>query len=167
MITKSDVLNAMRDEIKIIKHLGTKVKEEHLAYQPSANQRTLLQLLQYLSYCGLGSAVFIVTGTRDHAKQMTEDSQKVNLSNFSQAMDNQMLKIEEALKNYDDKALSEKEFTMPTGDKTKAGFALINRTLKFLVAYRMQLFLYIKSAGVTNIGSSNCWAGVDAPVAKS
>jgi hypothetical protein len=167
MITKADVLNSMRDEIKIIKHLGTKVKAEHLGYQPSANQRTLLQLLQYLSYCGLGSAVFIVTGTRDHAKQMTEDSLKVNLNNFSEAMDNQMVKIEDSLKGLDDKSLSEKEFTMPTGDKVKAGYALVNRSLKFLVAYRMQLFLYLKDAGVTGLGSSNCWSGVDAPVAKA
>ncbi len=167
MITKAEVLNSMRDEIKIIKHLGSKVKAEHLGYQPSTGQRTLLQLLQYLSYCGLGSAVFIATGNRDHAKKMTEDSLNVNLNNFAEAMDNQMVKIEETLKGFDDKALSEKEFTMPTGDKVKAGYALVNRTLKFLVAYRMQLFLYVKSAGVTNLGSSNCWSGVDAPVAKA
>jgi hypothetical protein len=36
-------------------------------------------------------------------------------------------------------------------------------SLKTLVAYRMQLFLYLKSCGVSEIGPANCWAGVDAP----
>ena len=167
MVSKVEILNSMRDEIKIIKHLGSKVKNEHLGYQPSVTQRTLLQLLQYLTYAGLGSATYIVTGNRDHAKKMSDDSVSVNLSNFAASMDSQMNQIESVLKNLNDQALSEKEFTMPTGDKVSVGFALMNRTLKFLVAYRMQLFLYLKAAGIEGLGSSNCWTGVDAPVAQT
>lgn len=165
MVSKVEILNSMRDEIKVIKHLASKIKEEHLSYQPSEKQRTMLQLLQYLSYCGMGPATIVVTGTRDHAKKMNEDSTKVNLSNFAAAMDDQMNHIEEVLKDLDDKALSEKDATQPWGIPQKAGAALINKALKFLVGYRMQLFLYMKDAGIPNLGSSNCWMGVD-PVSK-
>lgn len=165
MVTKVEILNSMRDEIKIIKHLASKIKEEHLGYQPSDKQRTMLQLLQYLSYCGMGSATTVITGTRDHGKKMSEDSTKINLGNFAAAMDNQMKHIEELLKDLDDKALSERDATQPWGIPQKAGAALVNKALKFFVGYRMQLFLYMKAAGIPNLGTSNCWMGVD-PVAK-
>ena len=163
MISKKEILSSINDEIKIIKHLGSKIKEEHLTYQPSEKQRTVLQLLQYLSYCGLGSATVVINGNRDHGKAMSENSLKVNLGNFAAAMDEQMVKIENLLKDFDDKALSERDASMPWGVSQKAGAAIVNKSLKFLVGYRMQLFLYLKDAGIAGLGTSNCWAGVDAP----
>lgn len=52
---------------------------------------------------------------------------------------------------------------LPWGEPVKAGAALINMPLKCLVAYRMQLFLYAKLVGLTELGSANCWVGVDMP----
>lgn len=161
MLTKEDFLNAVRDEIRIIKHLGTKVQDAHLAYKPSEKQRTVLQLMQYLSYCGMSSVTTVITGSREHGKKMNEDSQSVNMKNFSSKMDEQLKTIELLLKDFDDKALAERDATKPWGVPQKAGFALINKPLKFLTAYRMQFFLYLKQAGVSELGTANCWLGVD------
>ena len=163
MVSKVEILSSISDEIKIIKHLASKIKAEHLGYQPSDKQRTMLQLLQYLTYCGMGSATTVVTGTRDHGKKMNEDSTKDTLNNFSAAMDDQMKHIVDILKDLDDHALNEKDSSQPWGVTQKAGAALINKSLKFLVGYRMQLFLYMKAAGITGLATSNCWLGVDAP----
>jgi hypothetical protein len=37
------------------------------------------------------------------------------------------------------------------------------QTLKSATAYKMQLFLYIKASGNSDIGTSNLWGGMDAP----
>ena len=48
------------------------------------------------------------------------------------------------------------------GDKTK-GVYLVENLLKWLAAYKMQLFLYVKANGNASIGTSNLWGGVDMP----
>ena len=40
---------------------------------------------------------------------------------------------------------------------------LFNGPLKWSVAYKMQLFLYMKQSGTPNIGTMNLWAGMDQP----
>jgi hypothetical protein len=35
--------------------------------------------------------------------------------------------------------------------------------LKMAAAYKMQLFLYMKQSGTSDIGTSNLWAGMDTP----
>jgi hypothetical protein len=168
MISKQEVLGSMKDEIKIVKHLVSKIKEEHLSYKPSEKQRTMLELLQYISYCGLVGTSFTVTGNWDAYKQIAEDGAKVTLSGMPVAMDSQMVKIEALLKNLNDKDLSELDAKTPWGASQKAGLGLVNTALKFLVGYRMQLFLYMKDAGIPNLGTSNCWMGADPtpPAAK-
>ena len=68
MVTKKEVLSSIRDEIKIIKHLASKIKYNQLKYKPNKKQRTMLELLQYLSYCGLVGTSFTVTGNWDAYK---------------------------------------------------------------------------------------------------
>ena len=41
------------------------------------------------------------------------------------------------------------------------GTALVDGPLKWLLAYKMQLFLYVKASGATGIGTSNVWGGRD------
>jgi hypothetical protein len=53
-----------------------------------------------------------------------------------------------------------KEVSLPTGDKVPLATGLLNFNLKFLTAYRMQLFLYLK-AGQPELGTMNCWMGMD------
>jgi hypothetical protein len=38
---------------------------------------------------------------------------------------------------------------------------LLETTVKFLCAYRMQLFLYLKQMGVEGLGTAHAWAGRD------
>lgn len=161
MITKQELLSSISDEMKIIKHLVSKVKPEHLSYRPSEKQRTMLELIQYLSYCGLVATNFVISGSWDSAKKLSEDSKQVNLSNFASAMDIQMKNIEALLKEFDDKALESRDSKTPWGTPIKAGLGILNTTLKFMSCYRMQLFLYLKSVGFSELNYSNCWMGSD------
>ena len=64
----------------------------------------------------------------------------------------------------DGDALAARECTMPWGAPITGGEALMNMALSTMVAYRMQLFLYLRQNGV-EMSTINCWAGVDAPSA--
>ena len=50
---------------------------------------------------------------------------------------------------------------LPTGVIQNLGLAVINGPLKWLSAYKLQLFLYAKATGARDIGTSNAWAGID------
>ena len=50
MITKQQFLDSCLNEIRIIKHLYGKVTPEMLSYRPTEKQRSMLELLQYLSH---------------------------------------------------------------------------------------------------------------------
>ncbi len=54
----------------------------------------------------------------------------------------------------------ETETVYPWGEKVKLGRALLEAPLKYLTAYRMQLFLYAKQSGA-EVGTANNWRGVD------
>jgi hypothetical protein len=58
------------------------------------------------------------------------------------------------------------EITM-FGHPTTRGAFIVNLVLAGCAAYRTQLFLYLKACGREELGTTNLWAGVDAPVAVS
>jgi len=96
VLSKDELLAALRDEVRIVLHLATKVDRTKLDYRP----------------------------TPAH------------------------LRVEKD------------EFT---GGKTTRGAQLVTLVLASCVAYRMQLFLYLKSCGRDELGTMNLWAGMDAP----
>jgi hypothetical protein len=48
------------------------------------------------------------------------------------------------------------DMTMPWGETLKRGEALFI-PLRWLIGYRMQLFLYLKSAGAAQLNTTDCW----------
>jgi hypothetical protein len=63
---------------------------------------------------------------------------------------------------FDSEKLNEVMNVFMMGDKTK-GVYLVETILKWIVAYKMQLFLHIKASGNTLVGTSNVWGGMDVP----
>ena len=161
MLTIPEFLKSVKQEIHIIKHLAAKLKTEQLDYRPTPKQRSMLELLQYLTFCAIGPARNIFSGNWDHIEAMSREANAVRLDTFAAAMDLQFEKIQTLLKNQTESELAAGDAEMPWGEPIKKGAALVNMPLKCLTAYRMQLFLYAKSAGLTDIGPANCWVGVD------
>jgi hypothetical protein len=56
------------------------------------------------------------------------------------------------------------EITGFDGQKVSAGAFIVSLVVGGHVAYRTQLFLYLKSCGREELGTSNLWQGVDAAV---
>jgi hypothetical protein len=153
----------MRHESAIIKHLATKVPEGSLDYRPSPPQRSMLELMQYMTCMASVPVSFTVTGSWDHAESLEKEAESVTPENFAEAMDRQIARIEEMLSDLDEAAATTAPSQMPWGSPTTVAAGLMDMGLKTYVAYRMQFFLYVKANGVADIGPANCWAGVDMP----
>ena len=52
MVNKTEIINAVRAEVRILLHLLSKVDEEMLDYRPNPKQRSMLELVRYLTLMG-------------------------------------------------------------------------------------------------------------------
>ncbi len=161
MISKEQLIKSMLFETRIIKHLGTKLQPGKLNWRPTPGQRSLLELMQYLTTCAIVPAIAAINDNWDHAEEVEKASESVNHLNFADAMDAQARKLRQAIEAVPHADLIHKDTRMPWGAPCKVGEALLNMALKPLVAYRMQLFLYLKEAGRSDLGPAQCWVGVD------
>ena len=167
MILTKDELTAMhQNEIRILVHLASKVEPAMLDYRPSAKQRSLLELLQYLVIMGPTRFRAIKAGGSDSdswrdAWRAEEASVKgMNLEELKGALARQSEVLKELLADSSDADLRA-ELEM-FGRKASRGAMFANLVLSQYAAYRMQLFLYLKACGREELTSSNLWGGRDA-----
>jgi len=154
------IVDAVGHECKIIKHLATKITDDSLDYRPSAKQRSMLELLQYLTYCSKIGVLSEITGSGDHMEAMVEASKNIFLVNFAEAMDQQLSEIASLLKEVPDEDFINKPTGLPWGEEVRLSRALMMYGPQCLTAYRMQLFLYIKASCNNEIDQGDCWVGV-------
>ncbi len=160
MIKKEEYISAVLNEFSIIRHLAAKLRAEDLAYRPSETQRSILETLQYISYIVSLTIESVVSGDMTLFEKADLASKDVNLSNFDNAMAAQGDKVKTLVESMSDAQLS--EVVDMWIKQSRALHCLM--ALKFAVAYKMQLFLFMKAAGHKDIGTINVWAGMDAPV---
>lgn len=159
MYTREQFLKSVGNEIRIIKHLATKIPEGRGDYRPSETQRSTLELLQYLSAAGSTTMKVMLTENVKSYEDYLDFKESVNLENFKDKMDAQEADIREMFAQISDEDLK-KEFDY-YGNRTKVEH-LIEGILKTFAAYRMQLFLYVKACGA-HVSTMDVWAGVDTP----
>jgi hypothetical protein len=161
MSMKADLLDSMLHECDIAIHLHGKIPDGGLDYRPSEEQRSTLELLRYLSFCGLGFVDALESGNWDGYTAMSNESEGMAAEDFPAAMERQKEGLRERLGGITDDDLANREAQMPWGASFTLGRALLSLAYSSLAAYRMQLFLYAKAAGNPDLKTPNCWAGVD------
>ncbi len=166
MITPDQLIASLQQEARIIKHLGTRVSADNLGYKPTDGQRTMLELMQYLTTCALVPARYMATGTWDEGEALEKAAESVTADSFDDAMDEQTKHLTETIRNLSADDLAA-ERQMPWGTPCTVGQGLVDAVLKCITAYRMQFFLYLKASGRTELGPAQCWVGVDPPPAQS
>ena len=159
MLDKDTFLASLKHEAKIIKHLAAQLTPAHLDYRPTPAQRSMLELLRYLTTMGTGTVGYALTGSWDHWEVLAKQSAEVDLTSFAKAMDRQHKVIEKALAGYTEAKLRKVRVKTFAGLDTTLGHGLIEMVLKQFTAYRMQLLLYAKAAGLSQLVSSDVWAG--------
>jgi hypothetical protein len=91
-------------------------------------------------------------------KTHSEAAHETTLENFDDRMHQQTIHIREMIGGLSDEAMGEMVTLWVT--QTRA-MHFLNSTLKWSVAYKMQLFQYLKQGFNLPLNTSNLWAGMD------
>jgi hypothetical protein len=163
VLTKQELIATLRKEVGILLHLAGKLDIMQLDYRPTAKQRSAIELLRYLSYMGPALIEFAKTGTfdRENWKALIEAADKRNFDETIAVLKEQPEVYERLLADMTD-ADFRSEITGFDGQKVSKGAFIVSLVLGGHSAYRTQLFLYLKSCGHEQLGTTNLWRGVDA-----
>ena len=163
MLTKEEFKRACAEEIRVIRHIATKIDPAKLDWRPSQNQRSTIELLRYLSLCGAGPVQALLKDDWGVIGEYQKRAEALGLEGFDAAMTSQQREIESLVDGVAPSDLSTRQCKLPWGVTLPLGEALFNSALRFLIAYRMQLFLYAKQSGASELNTHNAWMGIDQP----
>lgn len=131
----------------------------------TAPQRTIKDLLAYLAAAPWKMAELIFTGDMSPFATMKEYTESFDPEQFATILHTNATQAISLIENADEASLAETVTLfggMVTGTRAQL---LVENFYGQLLAYKMQLFLQMKHAGLSDIGSMNLWAGMDKPSA--
>jgi hypothetical protein len=163
VLTKSELLASLQNEVRILLHLAGKIDRAKLDYRPTPKQRSTIELLRYLSMMGPALAEGIKAGRFDPDTWTAAEraSEARDLDQTLAAIAGQTDVYASLLADLSDTDL--RATIEMFGDSATRGAFLVNLVLCGHAAYRTQLFLYLKACGREELSTMNLWAGVDAP----
>lgn len=166
VLTKNELVGKLQHEVRILLHLASKVDPSMLDYRPTPKQRSLLELLQYLTIFGpihlrtIKAGVWNMDVWRETWRTEEAAAKSRDLEQVKVAIGKQSGLIAELLESFSDADLrTEMEMF---GTRASRGSWLVWMVLCHYVAYRTQLFLYLKACGREELSTMNLWAGMDA-----
>lgn len=163
VMTKSELVASLQDEVRILLHLATKVDRSQLDYRPTPKQRSTIELLRYLSMMGPTVVRYTMTGSQDPAL-WADAAKAADARDFDQTLAAIAAQDDEYAALLED--VSDADFRVELdsmGKKMSKGSILVNIVLCGCAAYRTQLFLYLKACGREELSTMNLWAGIDPP----
>jgi len=165
---KEIIIADMQQEIKILKHLFTKITPDMMDYRPQEGMRTTKELLTYLCYCAIQVLYFYSSKEKDktvfYEKLNALMQESVSHVDFPSCLDFQYEKFVDMLNAIPEEDLFNKNVKHGHfKGEVNLGVALQHSAFKNLSAYRMQLFLYLKMSGQENLNTFNNWRGFDQP----
>jgi hypothetical protein len=161
MINKEEIAASMMFECDVAKHVYSKLTPRAYDYKPTPEQRTTLELLQYLSICGIAGIQSLHQSDWKVFATYRERAGKMTAKGFPAAMDLQKNEIKEYFASVTERDLETKDALLPIGGTQLLGRAILDLPFKWLPAYKLQLFLYAKATGSSEIGTANAWMGID------
>jgi hypothetical protein len=165
VLTKDELIAAFQKEVQIFVHLISKVDPAKIDYRPSAKQRSVLELIRYMTIMApamtesikggdfSNEAMGAIWGARETA------SKAMNWEQAVAAIGRQSDDMTRCIGAWTD-ADFRSEINM-FGNSMTRGSALVNMVLSGYAAYRMQLFLYLKAMGREELNTFNLWIGAD------
>ncbi len=165
VLTKDELIEALKKEVHILLHLTGKIEPRMLDYRPTPKQRSTLELLRYLSFMGPTLTRYALSDDSD-AGIWGPAAAAAESRDFEQtlvAIAGQKDEYERLLRN-----VPEPAFRVPVmgfdGNRVSRGALLVSLALNGCAAYRTQLFNYLKACGRVELGTMNLWSGIDAPL---
>lgn len=161
VLTKSELVSLLQADVRVFLHLAGKVTPEMYDYRPTPGQRSTLELVRYHSMMGPALFEAIVAGSFDEAAWTSADQAAATRS-FAEALgaiESHAAWYAEAIGRMTDDDLRAEVDVFGVASR---GVHLVTWVLNGCMAYRMQLFLYLKSCGRAELNTMNLWSGVDA-----
>ncbi len=165
VLTKDELIATLRSEVRLLTHLLSKVEPDMLAYRPTPHQRNLLELLQYLSIMPpihLRATLADSFDGEAWSKSWNAEeaiARTLSLDEIREAIGRHNLLFDELLGPCTDEQL--RTPIEMFGGVASRGSMIVSLVLTHYSAYRMQLFLYLKSCGREELNTMNLWVGVD------
>lgn len=160
-MTKSELIGCLKKEARILVHLCGKVRPEMLEYRPTAKQRSVVELLRYLTVMGRVLIPSVKAGEFLVDAWTAAETRAAGLGYEEVAADLEKLGAEyEALvEGFTEEDLRGEVALF--GEKQTRGAMLVDLIVCGHAAYRTQLFCYLKGCGREELNTMNLWAGVD------
>lgn len=160
-LSNLELIASLQNEVRILLHLVSKVRPEDVNYRPGEKQRSILELLQYLTIMGPHIVPGIKAGAFDGAAwgEATATAATLSFDEVRTALEKQHDGYAEMLGGFSGEDLrAEMEMF---GRKDSKGSLIVNLVFAGHAAYRTQLFLNLKACGQDSLNTYNLWAGVD------
>jgi len=166
VLSKDELIAALKNEVRILLHLASKIDRNKLDYRPTPKQRSTIELLQYLVIMGPLLIPAIKSGKFDGAAwgAAQAEANAMNLDQVLAAIEKESNKYDELLSGFSDSDFRGGVDLFGSGQPSSRGSLLVNLVLGGHAAYRTQLFLYLKACGRDELNTMNLWAGMDAPM---
>jgi hypothetical protein len=171
MAIKESILRNMLHDLTICQQLHAKLDPKNADWRPAENMRPTIHLMQYLTFIGISTVKHFVNPMADRAAaggpimEASKNSGAVTFENFPEAIEREKQQIAELLANVTDNDLLTKKTYPPWGGPDILLFdALMGITMRYLTAYRHQLFLYAKMCGA-DINTRDNWRGLGSAIA--
>ncbi|HWQ55513.1 MAG TPA: hypothetical protein VN442_17635 [Bryobacteraceae bacterium] len=168
VLTKDELIKSLEDEVRVLLHLVSKVEPGMLDYRPTAKQRSMLELLQYMVIMGpihlrgATASTFDMKAWEDMWHTEEAAVKTMNLQQVKDAIAKQPALFTDVLASCSDSDFrTEMEMF---GTRASRGSWIVRLVLCHYAAYRMQLFLYLKACGREELNTMNLWVGADVPM---
>jgi hypothetical protein len=165
ILAKDELLSALQNEVQILLHLISKTDSVSLGYRPSEKQRSTLELLQYLAmmapthFHAVMAPAFDIGEWRSTFGTQQALAKTMNLAQVTEAIASHSEMFDSILGAVPDTVLN--AGIEMFGRTASRASMLISLVLNHYVAYRMQLFLYLKASGRAELSTMNLWVGRD------
>lgn len=163
MLNKDNLADYITGELKAVKHIHSKFPRGRANYRPSETQRSALELGRYLATCGVRPILAAIDGGFIRADAWAEKVNKADWEQLPALYDEAAKTIRSEFERTPTGDFFNKQADLGGGIKRTPAEAAILGAMRYLPAYRLQMFLYAKDCGVKNINSYNVWRGEDMP----
>ncbi len=158
---KQYLLNSIVKEMKVCRRLATKIPVDKMNYKSKEETRSIGELLHYLSYIGTGIIRFWYRTDNSDMKtffaSVKAETVVSSPGQFIAAMDAQIELVTKLFDTISEEDLNKKMVTYPWGETAPLGEAIIETTIKWMTAYKLQLFSLIKHATGQKLGTPDAW----------
>ncbi len=156
---KQQLLQNLQREVFLLKQLAPFIEERDLDFRPAEKMRSTLEIMQYVAGIGANMMRWFTKNdlTPEEWAKIREQRKNINRENFKEYLDRQMKDIVMYMDMITEEDLYKKEVELPSKEKMVLGTAIINAPIKWLAAYRYQIFTYLKMTARSELSTKEAW----------